>query len=154
MDSDGWLQLLRGIEDGSARALAAPSPLAAEALDARPYAFLDDAPLEERRTQAVHSRRYQDPDSAEDLGRLDPAAIAAVCEEAWPQPHSRDEMHEALAALGALADEEVAAQAQWTTWLAELAADARATRLGGIDADGAALWVAAESLALVAPLYP
>ncbi|MBN6111652.1 DEAD/DEAH box helicase [Xanthomonas bonasiae] len=158
MDSDGWLQLLRGIEDGSvrvlARDLAAPSPLAAEALDARPYAFLDDAPLEERRTQAVHSRRYQDPDSADDLGRLDPDAIAAVREEAWPQPRSRDEMHEALVALGVLTDSEAAAHAAWPNWLAELAADARATRLQGNGGDGVALWVAAESLALIAPLYP
>ncbi|WP_039955987.1 DEAD/DEAH box helicase, partial [Xanthomonas graminis] len=158
MDSDGWLQVLRGIEDGSvrvlARELAAPSPLAAEALDARPYAFLDDAPLEERRTQAVRSRRYQDPDSADDLGRLDPEAIAAVCEEAWPQPRSRDEMHEALVALGVLTDSEAAVHAAWPLWLAELAAEVRATRLQGIDGAGAAVWVAAEALALVAPLYP
>jgi len=158
MDSDGWLRLLRGIEDGGVRALArdlaAPSPLAAEALDARPYAFLDDAPLEERRTQAVHSRRYQDPESADDLGRLDPQAIAAVREEAWPQPRSRDEMHEALLALGALEAAEAAAQAAWPAWLAELAADARATLLQDSDGAGAALWVAAEALALVAPLYP
>ena len=61
-----------------ARDLTAPSPFAAEALNARPYAFLDDAPLEERRTQAVMSRRYADADSADDLGRLDPAAIESV----------------------------------------------------------------------------
>ncbi|MBN6149701.1 DEAD/DEAH box helicase [Xanthomonas sp. AmX2] len=156
MDSDGWLRLLRRIESGEvrvlARDLAAPSPLAAEALDARPYAFLDDAPLEERRTQAVQSRRYADPESADDLGRLDPQAIAAVREEAWPQARSRDEMHEALVALGALTGAEAAAGEGWRGWLDELAADDRATRLCGID--GVELWVAAELLALVAPLYP
>src|SRR6185369_1335047 len=104
MDVDGWLALLRAIENGAvqviARDLTAPSPFAAEALNARPYAFLDDAPLEERRTQAVMSRRYADVDSAQDLGRLDPAAIQAVREEAWPQPRNADEMHEALLELG------------------------------------------------------
>ncbi|WP_295943543.1 DEAD/DEAH box helicase [uncultured Xanthomonas sp.] len=158
MDSDGWLQLLRGIEAGEVRVLAreltAPSPLAAEALDARPYAFLDDAPLEERRTQAVHSRRYQDPHSADELGQLDPQAIDAVREEAWPQPRSRDEMHEALLTLGVVSVDEAAAQPQWRQWLDELAADARATCLHGVDGAAAALWVTAEALAAVAPLYP
>lgn len=81
MDSEGWLQVLRGLESGAitvvARDLAAPSPLAAEALNARPYAFLDDAPLEERRTQAVQNRRYT-PQTSDDLGRLDPDAIAGA----------------------------------------------------------------------------
>ena len=67
-----------------ARDLTEPSPLALEALNARPYAYLDDAPLEERRTQAVMSRRWIDAASAADLGRLDGQAIARVREEAWP----------------------------------------------------------------------
>ncbi len=100
MDAPGWLRVLREIESGAidvvARDLAAPSPLAAEALSARPYAFLDDAPLEERRTQAVRARRYDDPEDADALGRLDPEAIAAVRAEAWPRPRDADEMHEAL----------------------------------------------------------
>ncbi|MGH8796849.1 MAG: DEAD/DEAH box helicase, partial [Caldimonas sp.] len=87
MDAPGWLRLLRGIESGAvdvvARDLPAPSPFAAEVLSAKPYAFLDDAPLEERRTQAVQSRRYADPESADELGRLDAEAIAGVREEAW-----------------------------------------------------------------------
>ena len=89
MDVDGLVALLRSIERGETRVLArdlpAPSPLAAEILTARPYAYLDDAPLEERRTQAVASRRWLDPESAAEMGRLDPAAIAAVREEAWPE---------------------------------------------------------------------
>ena len=89
MDSEGWLALLRRIEAGEVRLLSrdlpAPSPLAMEILNARPYAFLDDAPLEERRTQAVMSRRWTDPASTDDLGALDADAIAGVAEEAWPQ---------------------------------------------------------------------
>lgn len=114
MDSEGWLQM-RGLESGAitliARDLAAPSPLAAQALNARPYAFLDDAPLEERRTQAVQGRRYT-PQSSDDLGQLDPQAIEAVREQAWPQPRDAEEMHEALVGRGVLPVEE-AADAQW-----------------------------------------
>ena len=86
-----------------ARDLPAPSPLAAEALEARPYAYLDDAPLEERRTQAVQNRRYSDPTSADELGQLDAEAIDGVRQEAWPRPRNADEMHEALTGLGLIA---------------------------------------------------
>src|SRR5690606_35470185 len=77
-----------GIERGDVevlcRDLTAPSPLSQEILGARPYAFLDDAPAEERRTLAVQSRRYMTAEQAAELGRLDPAAIERVREEAWP----------------------------------------------------------------------
>jgi len=159
MDADGWLELLRRIESGAvevvARDLPAPSPLAAEALSARPYAFLDDAPIEERRTQAVQSRRYGDPDSAEELGQLDADAIAAVRDEAWPQARNADEMHEALVALGVVADAEAGENAGWAPWLGELAAAGRATRLAFRDptGSGCGVWVAAERLAQVRDLY-
>lgn len=159
MDTDGWLAVLRGLESGAievvARDLPAPSPLAAEALNAKPYAFLDDAPLEERRTQAVQSRRYAEPDSPDDMGRLDPAAIDAVREEAWPQARDADEMHEALTGLGALAEEEAARHAGWLDWLPSLAEGGRATRLS-ITANGAParLWTATETLPQLRALYP
>ena len=163
MDADGWLALLRRMEAGEvkviARDLPAPSPLAMEALSARPYAFLDDAPLEERRTQAVQNRRYTDPGSADDIGQLDADAIASVREEAWPQPRSADEMHEALGMLGAVSDEEVAPQPDWKKWLAALAKAGRATRLPlddrarGRKAAGG-LWVAAERLPLLQAVFP
>ncbi|WP_435012127.1 DEAD/DEAH box helicase [Xanthomonas arboricola] len=154
MDSEGWLQVLRGLESGAitlvARDLAAPSPLAAEALNARPYAFLDDAPLEERRTQAVQSRRYT-PQSSDDLGQLDPEAIASVREQAWPQPRDGEEMHEALVGLGVLPVDE-AGDAHWQGWLAALAGDGRASCLAF---DGVpALWISAERIDWFAPLYP
>ncbi|MFC4526229.1 DEAD/DEAH box helicase [Dyella halodurans] len=131
MDVDGLLHILHGLEDGSitvvARDLAAPSPLAGEVLNAAPYAFLDDAPLEERRTQAVQSRRWTDADSADDLGRLDPEAIAAVREEAWPQVRSTDEMHEALGVLGGITQQEANNNEGWSNWLNALAKSHRAT---------------------------
>ena len=77
-------------------------------LSARPYAFLDDAPLEERRTQAVMARRWLDPRSAVRLGRLDPEAIARVRAEAWPDPTNAEELHDALLWLGCLTEAEEA----------------------------------------------
>src|SRR5439155_1702956 len=79
-----------------------PSPLAHEVINAKPYAFLDDAPLEERRTQAVITRRGLDVKTAEELGKLDQAAIDRVREEAWPDVSSSDELHDALLVSGAL----------------------------------------------------
>ncbi|MGS0998695.1 DEAD/DEAH box helicase [Rhodanobacter sp. UC4451_H18] len=150
MDVDGLLAILRQLEAGEiaivARDLTAPSPLAAEVLNAAPYAFLDDAPLEERRTQAVQNRRWN-ADSADDLGRLDSDAIAAVREEAWPQVRDADEMHEALTLLGFVTADEVAANPGWNERLQALAKAKRATRLG--DA-----WTSAEQLPLWQVLHP
>ena len=106
-----------------ARDLTEPSPLALEVLSARPYAFLDDAPLEERRTQAVMARRWLDPESAADLGRLDPEAIERVRAEAWPEATNRDELHDALVWLGFLTEAEARAETGWSDWLAELAGE-------------------------------
>ncbi|QTO46253.1 DEAD/DEAH box helicase [Burkholderia latens] len=156
MDTDGWLALLRRIESGAieliARDLPAPSPLAAEILNAKPYAFLDDAPLEERRTQAVQSRRWSDPESADDLGALDADAIDAVRDEAWPLVRDADEMHDALLTLACVADNEAHAHDGWLAWLAQLAERRRATQL--VTTDGAALWVPVERLVCVQALHP
>ncbi len=156
MDSEGWLELLRRMERGEVRLIArdlpAPSPLAAEILSARPYTFLDDAPLEERRTQAVLNRRWSDPQSTDDLGALDADAINAVREEAWPTPNSADEMHEALMSLACISDREVAANPQWREWLNALAETGRACRLQ-IDPEHS-LWLARERLTCLQALYP
>ena len=145
MDAEGFERLLERIEKGEVsiggRDLTEPSPLAAEILGARPYAFLDDAPLEERRTQAVMSRRYLDPASAADLGRLDPEAIARVKEEAWPDAESADELHDALLWMMCLTDAEIDARPKWRGFLEELAAQRRVAYL-----PERKLWVAAERL--------
>jgi ATP-dependent helicase Lhr and Lhr-like helicase len=156
MDTEGWLALLRRIEAGDVRLvtreLNAPSPLAAEILTARPYAFLDDAPIEERRTQAVLNRRWSDPESADDLGALDAEAIASVREEAWPQARDADEMHDALTTLGCIAEREAQREPQWLDWLHALAKAGRATRLAVAQEE--ALWVSAERLNCVRAIYP
>ena len=113
MDVDGLVDLLRRIEGGEvrvhARDLPEPSPFAHEILNAKPYAFLDDAPLEERRTRAVSGRRWLDPASAADLGRLDPEAIERVRAEAWPDTDTADALHDALVILGFLTEPEMCA---------------------------------------------
>ncbi len=155
MNVEGFEALLRSLEAGAirvvARDLTEPSPLALEVLSARPYAYLDDAPLEERRTQAVLSRRWLDPQSASDLAALDPAAIERVRAEAWPDPGNADELHDALCWLGFLTDEEVRSAPGWAQWAKSLAAARRATRL---TLGSWALWVAAERLALFETLLP
>src|SRR5258706_10686014 len=133
MDIEGFENLLRAIERGEVeietRDLVEPSPLALEILSARPYAYLDDAPLEERRTQAVVSRRWLDPESAGGIRRLDPEANAPVREEAWPQAESADELHDALGWLGLLTAQEVQAQPASTPLLEELVREKRVTRV-------------------------
>ncbi|GAB3394378.1 DEAD/DEAH box helicase [Azotobacter armeniacus] len=156
MDAEGWLALLRRMERGEVRLverdLPAPSALAAEILNAQPYTFLDDAPLEERRTQAVLARRWSDPESAADLGALDSTAIAAVGEEAWPQPRDADEMHEALMSLAGVSEREARHNEGWSAWLAALAGGGRATRLQVAPEE--ALWVPVERLPCWRAIFP
>ncbi|MCB1735516.1 MAG: DEAD/DEAH box helicase [Gammaproteobacteria bacterium] len=145
MDIEALEAFLARLESGAitvvARDLPEPSMLAREVLSARPYAFLDNAPAEERRTQMVNARRFVDPQSAADVAELDPAAIARVQEEAWPEPRDPDELHDALMLSGGLRP-----QAAWTAWYEALHADGRASELGP-------LWVATERRAQVEAAY-
>ena len=155
MDIAGLERVLRSIESGvvrvTVRDLTQPSPLALEVLSARPYAFLDDAPLEERRTQAVMARRWMSPSDASDLGRLDREAIARVRSEAWPEPENPDELHDALLWLGFLTGGEVQSDPRWTDWFDQLADQKRAAQL---DLKGSTLWITAERLPHFRALWP
>lgn len=155
MAIDDLEKLLLNLEAGRthvhARDLTEPSPLAQEILNARPYAFLDDAPLEERRTQAVISRRWLDPATAADLGTLDLQAINRVRQEAAPEAQNADEMHDALVLLGTLTDAEV--QPAWQPLLEALMQDSRVTRMRLID-QPYTLWVAAERLPQLQAVFP
>jgi ATP-dependent Lhr-like helicase len=155
MDLAGLERLLTRIESGDirivARDLTEPSPLALEVLSARPYAYLDDAPLEERRTQAVMSRRWLSPETAADLGRLDPEAIVRVRGEAWPEAANADELHDALVWLGFLSMDEARAGPGWSDWLSDLARENRVARL---HAPAATVWIAAERLPQFMALWP
>ena len=153
MDVDGFEAVLRRLESGDirvvARDLTEPSPLALEALNARPYAYLDDAPLEERRTQAVMSRRWLDPESAADIGKLDPEAIARVRAEAWPDAATPDELHDALLWLTFLTDEERRSNTEWPALMHALAEQGRVAKVSW---QHAIIWIATERRALFQPL--
>jgi ATP-dependent Lhr-like helicase len=155
MAIDDLEKLLVDLEAGRihvhARDLTEPSPLAQEILNARPYAFLDDAPLEERRTQAVISRRWLDPATAADLGTLDLQAIERVKQEAAPEVQNADEMHDALVLLGTLTDTEV--QPAWQSLLEALMQDSRITCMK-LTEQPRILWVAAERLPQLQAVFP
>ncbi|HEY3592488.1 MAG TPA: hypothetical protein VGL13_01385, partial [Polyangiaceae bacterium] len=131
MDVDGFLQVLNGLRDGTIERWSIdtpePSRFALGILAAQPYTFLDDAPLEERRTQAVLARRSLDVKTADELGALDPDAIRRVREEAWPAPENAEELHEALLWMGYAT---VAEAEPWSAWMADLAQQGRVVREG------------------------
>ncbi len=162
MDIDGLEELLRKIERGQVRCIARdlpePSPFASEILNARPYAFLDNAPLEERRTQAVYTRRASDRNGSEGLGVLDAAAIEKVQKEAWPEATNTDELHDALMLLGVMTEEEVALctrhdgnGASAEHLLKQLPAANRATKLRLAEKS---FWATAERLSMIQEIYP
>ncbi len=148
MDVEGLRAILRGIDAGPIRTVAIdtaePSPFSHEILNANPYAFLDDAPLEERRARAVQMRRSLG--TADEVGALDPAAIAEVAAESWPVVRDADELHDALLTLLVLPP-----VSEWRPLFDQLRASRRATTLVG---GTPTLWVAAERLALVRRIYP
>ncbi|HXC53176.1 MAG TPA: DEAD/DEAH box helicase [Candidatus Limnocylindrales bacterium] len=152
MDADGLALVLEAIESGRIRTIAvetpAPSPFAHEILGAGPYAYLDDAPLEERRARAVSLRRT-DGVSGGEIGALDKAAIDEVRRQAWPEAATTEEVHDTLLTLGVLPLRDASA---WQARLEELLSSSRATRivLGG----RAAAFVATERVRLVRLLFP
>jgi ATP-dependent Lhr-like helicase len=164
MDCGAFLEVLRRIEQGEIevcyRDLTEPSPLAHEILNANPYAFLDPAPLEERRTQAVITRRFFDPKSARDLGQLDAEAIERVRREAWPTFENADELSDALYLCGFYVESELAARlahtgttpAQAAALFEQLLQQGRATRL--LLPSGERLWACAERLAQLIATCP
>jgi ATP-dependent Lhr-like helicase len=151
MDLNGLRALLAGMRAGQIQTVAIdtaePSPFSHEILNANPYAYLDDAPLEERRARAVQMRRTLPTDFAEGAGALDPEAIALVASEAWPVMRDADELHEALLGLGVLP----VMVGDAALLFAELASHRRASTL---TVDGHAFWIAAERLDLVRCVYP
>src|SRR6266705_295467 len=157
MDFPGLKRVLEAMEAGRvqlvARDTTEPSPLSHEVLNAKPYAFLDDAPLEERRTQAVITRRGLDVKSAEEFGKLDQAAIDRVKDEAWPDVSSPDELHDALLVMGAITEGEGGGgtgDGAWRPYFEELVQAGRAATL----VHEPALWLAAERLPMLEAVFP
>jgi ATP-dependent helicase Lhr and Lhr-like helicase len=154
MDVAGLIRLLQQIENGTfrcvARDLPEPSPLAHEILHARPYAFLDNAPLEERRTQAVYTRRAGEPSTEPGLGVLDPAAIEMVCSEVWPRPTDPDELHDALALMGAMTRQEMKSMTASCPGSIQALMD---EKRAGLLRHAPPFWIAAERLPLLQAVY-
>src|SRR5918996_2231700 len=127
MDLEGVKKIIAAIESGAINTLAvdtpAPSPMAHEILNANPYAFLDDAPLEERRARAVSLRRT-DPWLGREFGQLDPAAIEEVRRQAWPEVRNADELHDLLLGICLLPRD---IRPDWQPLAQDLIQDGRAT---------------------------
>jgi ATP-dependent Lhr-like helicase len=159
MDVDGLKVLLSGIAEGRIRCIAVdtpvPSQFSHEILNANPYAYLDDAPLEERRARAVEMRRILPESVLEEVGKLDPGAIAQVRSEAWPDVRDHDELHDVLHTLVALPLENPLAPAAldpaWQIFFDRLAVSSRATVAV---AAGRRYWVAAERRDWFSLLFP
>ncbi len=169
MDVEGLKSLLRGMASGEIRVIAVdtpvPSQFSHEILNANPYAYLDDAPLEERRARAVNMRRVLPESVLEEVGGLDAGAIAQVREEAWPDVRDADELHDVLHTLVALPESRAALdwtaeggrphmnlrEGRWSGYFERLLNEGRA----GIAAlDGRRYWVAAERARSFAALFP
>jgi ATP-dependent Lhr-like helicase len=160
MDLDGLKTLLRAMDEGRIRCIAVdtpvPSQFSHEILNANPYAYLDDAPLEERRARAIEMRRVLPESVLEEVGKLEPAAIAQVREEAWPDVRDADELHDVLHTLiampvgsrasldrttgGSSAHVDIASS-QWSVHFQKLVQDGRAA---SAVANGEHYWVAVE----------
>ena len=170
LDVDGLEGVLRAIGEGKITCLAAdtpsPSQFSHEILNANPYAYLDDAPLEERRARAVEMRRMLPEAVLGEIGRLDPAAIAAVCEDAWPDVRDAEELHDALLTMialpekakgtegsstGRLNDKVHEATDHWKAWFENLASQQRAARVFVGDRR---FWVAAERAVSFRTIFP
>jgi ATP-dependent helicase Lhr and Lhr-like helicase len=171
MDIEGLKSLLRGMASGKIRVLAVdtpvPSQFSHEILNANPYAFLDDAPLEERRARAVEMRRMLPESVLEEVGKLDPAAITQVREEAWPDVRDADELHDVLHTLVALPESASRASLDWTAeggcphmdhagseWLGFFERLVTEGRAGIASVSGRRYWVAAERARSFAALFP
>jgi ATP-dependent helicase Lhr and Lhr-like helicase len=159
MDVEGLKSLLRGMASGEIRVLAVdtpvPSQFSHEILNANPYAYLDDAPLEERRARAVNMRRMLPESVLEEVGGLDAGAIAQVRDEAWPDVRDADELHDVLHTLVALPEDGSPqlnlAQGRWLSYFERLLNQGRA----GVAAfGGRRYWVAAERARSFAELFP
>ncbi len=150
MDLDGLTEILESMQRGAITTVAVetatPSAFSHEILNANPFAYLDDAPLEERRARAVQLRSVTGSAGADGVGILAAAAIAEVAAESWPVVRDADELHDALLTLVALPPVDA-----WTEFHATLQSDRRATT---VRAGERAFWVSAERLALFARIHP
>jgi ATP-dependent Lhr-like helicase len=178
LDLDGLKEVLRKIHSGEIKCLAVDTPVPSvfshEILNSNPYAFLDDAPLEERRARAVELRRTLPESVLKEVGALDPAAIAEVRADAWPDVRDGDELADVLQTLIALPESFTAPDGgrpteTWLPFFEELQRTNRATRAqvrspaergyatrpaGAPTCDCDRFWVSAEKAKAFRTIYP
>jgi ATP-dependent Lhr-like helicase len=149
MDIDGLKELVGRIESGAVKVVVRdttePSVLAHEILNGRPFTYLDDAPLEERRSRAVQLRRGL-PVEARDLARLDPGAIERVRDQVRPEVRDVDELHDLLMT--------VLGHRPAVDWSALFGALVAAGRAVVLHAPGGDLWCAVERRSRLETLFP
>jgi ATP-dependent Lhr-like helicase len=156
MDIDELIELIEKIEKDKltlvAKHLREPSPFAQEIINARPYAFLDDAPFEERRTNAIRNRSWSDPSDRANYSLLDAAAIERVCEQAWPYVNSSDELHAAIFSLAYMTEQEFDDK-EYSSLVQPLLDSARVVS-ARLSHNKSLIWVATESVPRLAVLFP
>jgi len=169
LDIKGLERVLGDITDGRIACLAVDTPMPSqfshEILNANPYAYLDDAPLEERRARAVEMRRVLPDAVLREIGRLDPAAISEVCDDAWPDVRDAEELHDALLTLIVLPARAKAdahgnnrlhaklqeSLAAWSGFFEQLRGERRA---GRAQVNSEAYWVATERTRTFMEIFP
>ena len=160
LDLEGLKQVLRRIQSGEIKCIAVDTPVPSvfshEILNSNPYAYLDDAPLEERRARAVEMRRSLPEAVLNEVGGLDPVAIAEVSADAWPDVRDSDELADALQTLIALPEDfrgpggRPSAEV-WLPFFERLRVSRRAARAQVQDVW---FWVSAEKAAAFRLIYP
>lgn len=152
LDLEGLIHVLNGIVHGGIQCIAVdtpvPSPFSHEILNANPYAFLDDAPLEERRARAVEMRRVLPESVLKEVGKLDPAAIKEVQQQAWPDVRNADELHDVLQTFIAFPEEKNQA---WQSYFKELEGSGR---VGIASYQNKKFWLAVEKKTTFFSIYP
>jgi ATP-dependent Lhr-like helicase len=152
LDLEGLIAVLHGIRQGKIRCLSVDTPIPSlfshEILNANPYAFLDDAPLEERRARAVEMRRVLPDSVLQEVGKLDSQAVIDVQQEAWPDIRNSDELHDLLQTLIAYP---VAQDEPWQRYFAELKV---AGRVGLASYQDKQFWLAVEKVKTFMAIYP
>jgi ATP-dependent Lhr-like helicase len=150
LDIEGLIDVLKGIEEGNIKCIAVDTPVPSvfshEILNANPYAFLDDAPLEERRARAVEMRRSLPESVLKEVGKLDPAAIVEIQQQAWPDVRNADELHDALQTLIALPN-----NSNWEHYFKELEIGRRVITA---KLNNKKFWLAVEKLKTFMTIYP
>lgn len=155
LDVDGLIELIQAIQNNEIKCLAVDTPVPSvfshEILNANPYAYLDDAPLEERRARAVEMRRTLPDSVLNEIGKLDPQAIMEVQQQAWPDIRNEDELHDFLQTLIVLPKSYILKHENWDNFFQVLLTQKRVLTA---EYNQQTFCIAMEKYAIAASIYP